>query len=96
MPSTLQNLYNEYITPKFWKDVKFGIISFVALCCVIFNYGWIMRQLLLNRDLSYEKITAYFAVLGLNCFVLGYIVLVKVYPIVYKEEVSQEKEKKEQ
>lgn len=91
MSSPLQKLYNDYITPKFWKDVKFGIITFIAMCAVLFHYAWIMRQLLTNRDITYEKGTTYFVVLGINCYVMGYIVLKKAYPIIYKEEIANEK-----
>lgn len=90
----MTSLVEQYVTPKVIKDAKFGAVSFIAMVLVIFHYAWIMRQMLLYQP-DGVTLAWYFALFGADCLALGWVVLSKVYPIVYAEEIQQDKEEAE-
>ncbi|KAK6455519.1 uncharacterized protein RJT20DRAFT_3192 [Scheffersomyces xylosifermentans] len=94
-----KTLFEEYLTPKFFKDVRFALYSFVVMVIIIFHYAWIMRQLVLNPYLPRLRSLFYFTLFGIDVVIVGYVLLFVLYPQVYAEEIALEKaalEKKEQ
>lgn len=77
------------------KDIKISAAGFGVMLLILCHYAWIMRQLILYRDLSYLRLGVYFTALAAT--VIGSItVLIKVvYPNVYAEELKLEKLEKE-
>lgn len=57
----------------------------------IFHYAFIMRQLLLNPDMSTAKLCVHFAIFVANCCVMGYIVLFKISRIAYPTSAETKK-----
>lgn len=84
-------MIKEHVTPKMVKDIKFTIFGSIVMILILFHYAWIMKRLLINPYLSMSWIIAYFLIFGSNVLFLGYVLLFVLYPIIYKEEVEQEK-----
>lgn len=84
-------MIKENVTPKMVKDIKFTISGSIVMILILFHYAWIMKRLLMNPYLSMSWIIAYFVIFGSNVLFLGYVLLFVLYPIIYKEEIEQEK-----
>ncbi|KAG7660681.1 uncharacterized protein J8A68_005798 [[Candida] subhashii] len=91
-----KSLIETYVTPKFKKDLKFGAVAFVLMCIGIFHYAYIMRQLVLDPYMEKKRLIPLVIVFLVNVIFLGYLLLWKAYPIVYAEEIAQEKAETEQ
>ncbi|OVF04508.1 hypothetical protein A9F13_27g00528 [Clavispora lusitaniae] len=84
-PLALLNLSDENV-----RDMQFAGASFVVVIIILFHYAWIMRQMVIHRDLSTSTLVTYFGTLGVTS-IASITVLVKfVYPKIYKK-VSQDK-----
>ncbi|CUM51647.1 unnamed protein product [Debaryomyces tyrocola] len=81
----------ENVTPKMVKDIKFAVSGSIIMILILFHYAWIMKRLLMNPYLSISWIICYFVIFGANVLSLGYVLLFVLYPIIYKEELEQEK-----
>lgn len=79
------------VTPKMIKDIKFAISGSIVMILILFHYAWIMKRLLINPHLSISWIIAYFVIFGADVLSLGYVLLFVLYPIIYNEELEQEK-----
>lgn len=84
-------MIKENVTPKMVKDIKFATSGSIVMILILFHYAWIMKRLLMNPYLSMSWIIAYFVIFGSNVLFLGYVLLFVLYPIIYKEELKQEK-----
>lgn len=79
------------ITPKVIKDIKFSFSGFIVLVLILFHYAWIMKKLLINPYIPTQTIVMYFAIFGANVVFLVYVLLYVIYPIVFKEEIEEER-----
>lgn len=87
------------ITAKAIKDLKMGFVGFAVMIIILFHYAWIMKQMLMHRDITKLALIFYFILFGINVFALCYGLLYFAYPYIYKEELEQErvdKQKKQQ
>ncbi len=84
-------MIKENVTPKMVKDIKFAVSGSIVMVLILFHYGWIMKRLLMNPYLSISWIIAYFVIFGANVLSLGYALLFVLYPIIYKDELEQDK-----
>lgn len=85
------------MSEDYTKDFKFAAFAFVALVIVLVHYAWIMRQLVISRDISTERLVFYFSLLVLTIAIVLLVLAKVVYPLVYIDgETKEQKEKKEQ
>lgn len=73
------------------QDVTFSLAGFLTILIILTHYAWIMRQLVLYRDISTLKIAIYFLVLALNISGLLYLLVKVIYKKVYGEEGNEKK-----
>lgn len=83
-------LLEEYIGADNLKDIKFAGAAFVAIVILIFHYAWIMRQMVMNPQMSTLTLYTYFGMYGVTLVVMVTVLLKYVYPRIYTE-VSEEK-----
>ncbi|CUM46156.1 uncharacterized protein AC631_04593 [Debaryomyces fabryi] len=84
-------MIQEKFSPKTIKDFKFALSGSIVMILILFHYAWIMKRLIMNRYLSIWWIITYFGIFGANVLTLGYVLLFVLYPIIYKEEIEQDR-----
>ncbi|KAK6203229.1 uncharacterized protein RJT21DRAFT_25545 [Scheffersomyces amazonensis] len=90
-PSSPVDFIKSYITPKFLKDVKFGLCGFVYMCIILFHYAWIMRRWLLDPYMELAKIGIYFAFFFVHVIAWGFVFYHVFYKSIYAEEIAADR-----
>lgn len=73
------------------QDTAFALAGFLTIILILTHYAWIMRQLVVNRDLTTEQIVVYFVLLGFT--VVGSLVFLMkvVYKRIYGADIDLSK-----
>lgn len=72
------------------KDMKFTLYGLIIVLIVLSYWGYIMRQFVVHRNISWAWCIGYFSSFAVVVYGFGYFVIMQLYPWVYAEELREE------